>query len=65
MEVVSLNQFLEKEIKLCFVCGSKKYQEFYINNHFYRVCKRCLKKKNVSTFYTKIGMVNKPECKRI
>ena len=39
---VSLNEFLDKEFKFCFVCGSTVYEEFYKNGHVYRICSKCL-----------------------
>jgi uncharacterized membrane protein len=43
MRVISLNGFLEKEFKFCYICGNKKYNEFYINGRLYRICDNCLK----------------------
>lgn len=50
---ISLNQFIDVEFKSCFVCGGKKYCEFYVNDHIYRICAKCLKKKKISNFFAK------------
>ena len=48
---VSINEFLDIEFKLCFVCGNKKYCEFYVDDHLYRVCANCLKKQKTIQFF--------------
>lgn len=42
---------LEICFKSCFVCGNKKYEEFYDEGNLYRICKKCLKKRKVKTFF--------------
>jgi len=50
-KTIKINEFLDIEFKLCFVCGNKKYSEFYVNNHLYRVCTKCLKKQKTIQFF--------------
>lgn len=51
MKVISINQFMDIEFKFCFVCGNKKFCQFYYNDHLYRVCSKCLKKNKVKSFF--------------
>ena len=44
IKIISINEFMDREFKFCFVCGSKKYCQFYFNDHLYRVCAKCLNK---------------------
>ena len=52
---LSLNELflIEPIFWNCFVCGDKRYCEFYFQNHLYRVCVICLKKENVKEFFSK------------
>jgi len=59
IKVISINEFLDIEFKFCFVCGVKKYNQFYFNDHLYRVCNLCLKKKIVMEFFGQ----NKNSCR--
>ncbi len=55
MKTIDLNGFLQDEVfKNCFVCGNKKYCEFYFNESIYRVCAICLKKPDVMNFFGEI-----------
>jgi hypothetical protein len=49
--VISLNDFLAENVKSCFCCKSKKYEEFFFLGRLYRVCDVCIKKKNVRKFF--------------
>ena len=51
MQFISLNQFLDKEFRFCFVCGLDDYDEFHFNGHLYRVCRTCMLKDDVSRFF--------------
>ena len=51
MEKFTINKFLGKEIKSCFVCGNKNYQRFFIEDHLYQVCTKCLRKDKVRLFF--------------
>jgi len=51
IKIISLNDFLDIEFKFCFVCGLKKYNQFYFRDHIYRVCNLCLKKNKVRKFF--------------
>ncbi len=50
MEIINLNEFLTKEFKSCFVCGNINYCEFYIKEHLFRICAKCLKTEPVKNF---------------
>jgi hypothetical protein len=56
MKTISLNTFLEREFKFCWVCGAKEYNEFYIGGCLYRVCWECIKtnRNGVTTFLSKL-----------
>ena len=53
MNSLTLNQLflVEPIFDNCFVCGDKRYCQFYVNGHLYRVCAFCLKKDNVKGFF--------------
>jgi len=55
---ITLNQFLEIEVTCCFVCGNKKYIEFYKNDHLFRICSACLKLPKVKEHLKKLGKNN-------
>ena len=50
---MNLNDFLKNDpiFYNCFVCGDKRYCEFYFNKNIYRVCAKCLKTKKVKGFF--------------
>ena len=50
-KIIGLNEFLDIEFKVCFVCGDKKYNQFYFDDHIYRICAKCLKKRKVRSFF--------------
>jgi len=56
LKVISLNEFMN-EFKSCFVCGDEKYCEFYSNDHIYRICSKCLKKKKIINFFARRSMI--------
>lgn len=58
IKVISINEFMSIEFKMCFVCGLKKYHQFYFNKYLYRVCFKCMKKNNVRKFFG----IKKNEC---
>ena len=52
LQVMNLNQFLEKEFRFCFRCGSKKYCQFEHHGHMYRLCYKCYKSKSMQKFFS-------------
>lgn len=52
MKVTNLNGFLNDPVfHNCFRCGSKKYCEFSMDGHVYRICAKCLKHPKVIKFF--------------
>jgi hypothetical protein len=51
IEVISLNEFLRREVNCCFVCGGREFLEFEVCGVFYRVCEWCLRKSDVKRFF--------------
>ena len=51
MNKISISELLKTEAYWCFVCGNKKYREFYFRGHIYRVCFNCLKTRIVKDFF--------------
>ncbi len=51
IEVISLNEFLRREVNCCFVCGGEEFLEFEVYGVLYRVCESCLWKSDVRDFF--------------
>ena len=54
LPVITLNEFLCKEVRCCFKCGSKKYKDIMLKDHLFRLCKKCEKSQDVVAHFMKL-----------
>lgn len=61
IQVTNLNGLFNDPVFLCcFKCGSKNYMTFYADNHIFRLCSKCISKKDVVKHLKQLKLTWKP-----